>query len=386
MRCSSCDFENAAGKKFCIRCGSALSPRCPKCGSEIPPEASFCGDCGTNLSQPTAAPRSVEPAAARVVVEHGEPHEVPQGERRHLTVLFCDLVGSTEIASHLDPEQWREIVGEYHRAAAQAIERFGGSVAQYLGDGVMAYFGYPEAHDNDAERGARASLAILDAVSKLGKHPARPKLTARIGIDSGVVVVGGGADRSAAVFGDTPNIAARVQTIAQPGTVMVTAAVHRLVSGLFVVEDCGTPALKGVERPIQLYQVVQPSGVRGRLGAAAASHGLTPFVGREDEVRLLMNRWERALDGEGQVALIVGEAGIGKSRLMQQFQELIADTAHTWVEAGAGAFHQNTPFYPVTEMLREFWRRAATSRQRGGLRSLNPRSNWPELNPPRRSR
>ena len=135
---------------------------------------------------------------------------------------------------------------------------------------------------------------------------------------------------------------------------MVTAAVHRLVSGLFVVEDRGTPALKGVERPIQLYQVVQPSGVRGRLGAAAASHGLTPFVGREDEVRLLMNRWERALDGEGQVALIVGEAGIGKSRLMQQFQELIADTAHTWVEAGAGAFHQNTPFYPVTEMLREF--------------------------------
>jgi hypothetical protein len=169
-----------------------------------------------------------------------------------------------------------------------------------------------------------------------------------------VVVVGGGADKSAAVFGDTPNIAARVQTIAQPGTVMVTAAVHRLVSGLFVVEDCGTPALKGVERPIQLYRVVQPSGVRGRLGAAAAAHGLTPFVGREDEVRLLMNRWECALDGEGQVALIVGEAGIGKSRLMQQFQELIADTTHTWVEAGAGAFHQNTPFYPVTEMLREF--------------------------------
>ena len=135
---------------------------------------------------------------------------------------------------------------------------------------------------------------------------------------------------------------------------MVTAAVHRLVSGLFVVEDCGTPALKGVERPIELYQVVQPSGVRGRLGAAAAAHGLTPFVGREDEVRLLMNRWERALDGEGQVALIVGEAGIGKSRLMQQFQELIADTAHTWVEAGAEAFHKNTPFYPVTEMLREF--------------------------------
>ena len=127
MRCSSCDFENAAGKKFCIRCGVALGvPRCPKCGSENPPEASFCGDCGAALSQPTAAPRSAEPAATPIVVEHGKPREMPEGERRHLTVLFCDLVGSTEIASHLDPEEWREIVGEYHRAAAQAIERFGG--------------------------------------------------------------------------------------------------------------------------------------------------------------------------------------------------------------------------------------------------------------------
>src|SRR6266478_8088303 len=134
MRCSSCDFENAAGKKFCIRCGSGLSPRCLKCGCENPLEASFCGDCGADLSQPTVAPRSGEPAAAPVVVEHGEPHEVPRGERRHLTVLFCALVGSTEMAGHLDPEEWREVVAGYHRSAAQAIERFGGHVAQYLGD------------------------------------------------------------------------------------------------------------------------------------------------------------------------------------------------------------------------------------------------------------
>ena len=212
MRCSKCGTDNAAGKKFCIRCGSALSPRCPKCGCENPPEASFCGDCGADLFLPTAAPRSAEPAAAPIVVEHGAPHEAPEGERRHLTVLFCDLVGSTEIASHLDPEEWREIVGEYHHAAAQAIERFGGHVAQYLGDGVMAYFGYPEAHDNDAERAARAGLAILDAISKLNEHPARPKLSARVGIDSGTVVVGAGAGKDTDVFGDTPNIAARVQS------------------------------------------------------------------------------------------------------------------------------------------------------------------------------
>jgi class 3 adenylate cyclase len=152
-------------------------------------------------------------------------------------VLFCDLVGSTEIASHLDPEEWREIVAGYHHAAAQAIERFGGHVAQYLGDGVMAYFGWPEAHDNDAERAARAGLAILNGLSKLNEHPARPKLSARIGIDSGEVVVGAGAGGDADVFGDTPNIAARVQAVAAPSTVVVAAATHRLVSGLFAGDE-----------------------------------------------------------------------------------------------------------------------------------------------------
>jgi class 3 adenylate cyclase/tetratricopeptide (TPR) repeat protein len=357
MRCQSCGLENAASKKFCIRCGATLSPRCPKCGSENPLEARFCGDCGAALSQPAAAPHTTGGAPAPIIFEDGQPREISEGERRHLTVLFCDLVGSTEIASHLDPEQWREIVGEYHSAAAQAIERFGGRVAQYLGDGVMAYFGYPEAHDNDAERAARGGLAILDALSKFNERSTYPKLAARVGIDSGMVVVGTGAGKEADAFGDTPNIAARVQAAAEPGTVIITDAAHRLVSGLFVVEDRGARALKGVQRPVQLYRVVQPSGVRGRLEAAAA-RGLTPFVGREDELRSLMNRWERALDGEGQMALIIGEAGIGKSRLEQRFHEQIAGTPHTWVEAAAGAFFQNTPFYAVTEMLRELlaWR------------------------------
>ncbi len=273
-------------------------------------------------------------------------------------MLFCDLVGSTEIASHLDPEEWREIVGEYHRAAAQAIERFGGHVAQYLGDGVMAYFGWPQAHDNDAERAARSGLAIFDALSKLNQNPTHSKLAARVGIDSGTVVVGAGAGKDTDIFGDTPNIAARAQAAAEPGTVVVTGAVHRLISGLFVAENRGAQALKGIERPVQLYRLVQPSGMRGRFEAAAATRGLTPFVGREDELRLLMNRWERALEGECQVALIIGEAGIGKSRLVQRFHEQIAGTPHTWVEAAAGAFFQSTPFYAVTEMLREFlaWR------------------------------
>src|ERR1700730_13949050 len=283
MLCSKCGTDNVAGSRFCNQCATPLTKRCAKCATETAPDALF----GAQFAAP---PRPATPVRAH--------DPLITGERRHLTVLFCDLVGSTEIASHLDPEDWREIVADYHRAAAQAIERFGGHVAQYLGDGVMAFFGYPEAHDNDGERAARAGLAILDAISGLNEHPTHPKLPARIGIDSGAVVVGAGAGKDTNVFGDTPNVAARVQAAAAPGTVMVTAATHRLVSGLFVVEDRGAQALKGIERPIQLYRVIQPSGVRGRLeAAAAASRALTPFVGREDELRLLMNRWERALEG-----------------------------------------------------------------------------------------
>jgi class 3 adenylate cyclase/tetratricopeptide (TPR) repeat protein len=347
MRCPGCKTENPVGAKFCIQCASPLKSACQKCGCENPPEARFCAQCGASLEAPALIGAEAESRNGGLT-----------GERRHLTVLFCDLVGSTALAARLDPEEWRAIVADYHRAAADAITRFGGYVAQYLGDGVVAYFGWPEAHDNDAERAVRAGLAILEVMSKLNPQAERPRLSVRVGIDSGVVVVGASAGKEADVFGDAPNIAARVQAVATPGTVLITDAVHRLLSGLFIVEDRGAQSLKGVETQLQLYRVVQPSGVRGRLEAVAVAQGLTPFVGREDELRLLLNRWERVLDGEGQVALITGEAGIGKSRLVQRFHEQIKGTPHTWVEATAGALFQNTPFYPVAEMLREFvaWR------------------------------
>jgi predicted ATPase len=167
-------------------------------------------------------------------------------------------------------------------------------------------------------------------------------------------VVGTGATAAADVFGDTPNIAARVQAAAEPDSVLISSNTHALISGLFVVEDRGAQALKGLAEPLRLYCIIRPSGARGRFEAAATSRGLTSFVGREDELRTLTHRWERVRDGEGQVALIIGEAGIGKSRLVHRFHETIANTPHTWIEAGAGAFFQNTPFYPVTEMLRQF--------------------------------
>jgi class 3 adenylate cyclase/tetratricopeptide (TPR) repeat protein len=288
------------------------------------------------------------------------------GERRHLTVLFCDLVGSTAIATRLDPEHWRETLAGFHRAAAEAITRFDGHVAKYLGDGVMAYFGWPAAHDNDAERAARAGLALLDAIAKLNQQPGHAKLSARVGIDSGLVVIGQGAGNEAEVFGDVPNIAARVQTTAEPGMVAITDATHRLVSGLFVVEDRGAQELKGLERPLQLYRVVRPSGMRGRFPAMAAMRGMTPFVGREDELHSLLHRWERVRESEGQVVTIIGEAGIGKSRLVQRFREQIAATPYTWLECATAPFFQNTPFYAVADMLQQsfHWEATHTNEQR----------------------
>src|SRR5229473_7689223 len=314
MRCSKCAAENRQGRKFCAECGAPLNARCASCGAENEPTEKFCGECGASLSAPVNPPVVKTPPVPA--------HEVV-GERRHLTILFCDLVGSTTLAAQVDPEEWRATVAGYQHAAAEAMTRFGGEVVRYVGDGVMAFFGYPVAHDNDAERAVRAGLAILDAIAHLNEQPGHAKLAVRIGINSGLVVVGVGAGAALDAYGDAANIAARVQAVADPNTVMISDATQRLVSGLFIVEDRGAQSLKGIERPVRLYRVVRPSGARGRFEAASVAGGLTPFVGREDELRSLMSRWERVLEGEGQVVTISGEAGIGKSRLVQHFQEQI---------------------------------------------------------------
>ena len=315
------------------------------------------------ISPATSVPRQLD--------AHGNGHADPSsvtglGERRHLTVLFCDLVNSTSLASQLDPEEWREVVINYHQRVAQEVERFGGHVAQYLGDGIIAYFGWPEAHDDDVERAVRAGLAMLEAIAKFNTDPSHSRSAARVGIDSGVVVIGDGAGKGADVYGEAPNMAARVQAAAEPGTLLITEAAHRLIPGIFVVEECGAQILKGIAYPVQLYRVIRPRGMRGRLAAVAAARGLTPFVGREDELRLLMNRWERAVGGEGQTVLIVGEAGIGKSRLVQRFHEELAHHPHTWLESAAVPFFQNTPFSAVMSILQQGfqWHSGQSAEQR----------------------
>jgi class 3 adenylate cyclase len=206
--------------------------------------------------------RDVQTASRDDELKMAESHEGATGERRHLTVMVCVLTNPAGRSAFRDPDQWWALVAEYHRTVSQAIEYYGGHVCQYRGDGVMAYFGWPEAHENDAERAARAGLATLDAIGRLNREPGHPEFSSRIGIDSGAVVVRASAGKDVDVFGDSPSIAAGAQAAADPDELVITAETQRLVSGLFVVENCGTQLLKGVERPVQLYRVVQPSGAR----------------------------------------------------------------------------------------------------------------------------
>jgi class 3 adenylate cyclase/predicted ATPase/DNA-binding transcriptional ArsR family regulator len=273
--------------------------------------------------------------------------QLDSAERRPITVMFCDLVGSTELAAALDVEDWRNLLNSYLDEASRAVTALGGHVLKMLGDGMMAVFGYPRAQENDAERAVRAALAIQRALAELNaRNAARgaPELKARIGLESGPVVV----EINGEVFGDAPNIAARVQAAADPGSVLITTNVQRQVAGLFVVEDRGAHELKGASTPVALYRVVRASGGR-RFGARA----LTPLVGREEELDLLRRRWERAVKGEGQFALVVGEPGIGKSRLVEEFRLTLGETPHTFVEWSSSQLLQNTPLHPIAEWGRQ---------------------------------
>jgi class 3 adenylate cyclase len=287
-----------------------------------------------------ARPSAATPTSAQVAE--------PAGERRHVTVMFCDLVGSTSISAALDAEDWRDLVGAYLDAASAAVTEMGGHVAKKLGDGLMALFGFPVAQENDAERAARAALSIQRALAEINRKntdSGKPALKARIDIETGPVVV----DASGEIYGDAPNTAARVQALADPGTVMVTARVQHQIVGLFVAEERGSHDLKGVPEPIKLFQLVRASGGGRRVG----QRHLTPLVGREEEMGILTRRWERARLGDGQLVLIVGEPGLGKSRLIEEFRTRLGATPHTWVEWSCSQLLQNTPLHPIAEWGRQ---------------------------------
>ena len=305
---------------------------------------------GTIAAAPAPAPPQVKPPSAAVPPlpkPPAAPAPEPAGERRHVTVMFCDLVDSTAIAAKLDAEECRDLIGAYLDGASAAVADMGGKVVRKLGDALIVLFGYPVAQENDAERAARAGLAIQRSLADLNRRNAgsgKPVLAARIAIESGPVVFAGGE-----IFGDAPNIAARAQALAEPGAVVATARVQRQIAGLFVAEERGSHELKGVPEPVTLFRLVRASGVRRRAG----QRRLTPLVGRDEEIAMLMRRWERARQGDGQLVLIIGEPGLGKSRLMEEFQTQLRDTPHTWVEWNCSQLLQNTPLHPIVEWGRQ---------------------------------
>jgi class 3 adenylate cyclase/predicted ATPase len=318
------------------------------------------------VSQPTPQPISQADAPSQDASPRITPRS-PEAERRQLTVLFCDLADSTRLAGQLDPEDLREVVLAYQATCVEVLQRFDGYVAQYLGDGLLVYFGYPQAHEDDAQRAIRAGLGILDAMGALNTRLERDKgmrLAVRIGIHTGPVVVGtmgSGGRHEQLALGETPNLVARLQSFAVPDTVAISETTHRLVQGYFRCDDLGSPSLKGVETPLRVYRVVAESAAQSRLDVAGAT-GLTPLVGREHEVGLLRERWAQSRDGLGQVVLLSGEAGIGKSRLVRVLTERVADEGAPWLTLRCSPYHTNSAFYPVIEHLQRLlqWHRHET--------------------------
>ncbi len=309
---------------------------CSRCVSDSPASAKYCMECGATLHGVGTDTAICAPSR----------QDILQGERRQLTVMFCDLVGSTALAERLDPEELGEILHAYHRVCSRIIERFGGHIHQYLGDGVLAYFSYPRAQEDAAQRSLRAALGIVEAMERLRFDNDRP-LAVRVGIHTGLVVVG---DHTLAV-GETPNIAARLQALAEPGAVVIGAATQRLVEKDFDCQLLGSHALKGLSRPLPVYRVLREHMACNRFDAEAAA-ALTPLVGRDQELARLLNHWQKAAEGRGRVVLIQGEPGIGKSRLLTALKAEVAACPGAWLaECYSAPCYQSRPLHPVAQLL-----------------------------------
>jgi len=324
-------------------------------------------------SQPT--PPSAPPAQPEATPESQPTHaasppaayHTPDAERRQLTVMFCDLADSTKLSGQLDPEDLRDVIRAYQATCVAAIQRFDGYVAQYLGDGLLVYFGYPQAHEDDAQRAVRTGLDLLEAMGTLNTRLTQDKglhLAVRVGIHTGMVVVGemGSGDRHEHLaLGGTPNMAARLQGLAAPDTVVISDASFRLVQGYFTCQAFGTQVLKGVDTPVQVYQVLAESAAQSRLDVAEAT-GLTPLVGREAEVTLLRERWAQSQEGLGHLVVLSGEAGIGKSRLVRVLTEQVGAVGALTLTLRCSPYHLNSAFYPVIDHLQRLlhWHREAS--------------------------
>jgi class 3 adenylate cyclase/tetratricopeptide (TPR) repeat protein len=371
MKCPQCQFDNPSGMKFCGQCGTKLVPVCPKCGTENPSGFKFCGECGHSLTGAPPTPASVRPAAEEPPAEaqrpalqaYTPPHlageilkskTALEGERKQVTVLFCDLVGSTALAERLGPEAMHLLLNRFFELALGEVHRYEGTINQFLGDGFMALFGAPIAHEDHARR---AVLAALGLIGRLRDHPAEADIKVRIGINTGWVVVGGIGDqlrKDYTAIGDTTNLAARLQQAAEPGTILVSESTMRFVQGSVQAESVGPLLLKGKEEPVPAFLV---SGIGALHSEQAVMSGtvLSSFVGRQREMLILDDLRERAADGAGQIVGIAAEAGAGKSRLLYELRRRLWDHPVLYLAGRCLSYGGGVPYLPLIDMLRNEW-------------------------------
>src|SRR5262245_7441451 len=378
MRCWSCQFENPPAMKFCGQCGTQLAQICPRCGAENQPTFKFCGQCGAALTASPSPTTDIAGALAQLPrlqtaerQSYTPPHlaakilrsrSALEGERRQVTVLFADMAGFTTLAEPLDPEEVHQIVDRCFELITAEVHRFEGTINQYTGDGVMALFGAPVAHEDSPRRAVHAALGMQRALRAYGEELQAQRglvLQMRMGLNTGLVVVGKIGDdlrMDYTAVGDPTNLAARLQQMARPGSVLVSEATHRAGGGFFETLDLGEIPVKG-HTPVRAFEVLRPRGRRMRFDVAV-ERGLTPLVGRERELGLLLDRFGEVKAGRGQVVFITGEAGIGKSRLVLECRRALeaAGNAVTWLEGRCISFGESIPFLPIIDQLRENFR------------------------------
>jgi len=365
MKCPKCEFENREGAKFCGKCRAKLMRLCPHCNSENAPENDFCDQCGHDLKKPEAAPsfdysqpQSYTPKylADKILTTRSS----IEGERKLVTVLFADVANYTSISERLDPEEIHQIMDGCFKILMDEIHRYEGMINQFTGDGVMALFGAPVAHEDHAQRACHAALSVQKAMGEYGEKLKQGRgidFEMRVGLNSGPVIVGTIGDdlkMDYTAIGDTTNLASRMETMARPGTVLVSGNTHRLAREYFEFASLGKVVVKGKEKPQEAYELIKTSEVETRIEASAAK-GLTRFVGRGKDIETLRQASRRARDGSGQVVGIVGEAGVGKSRLILELRRAISKDEYTSLQGLCLHYGSSMPYLPILDILKSYF-------------------------------
>src|SRR6266849_2566893 len=375
MRCSTCAAENREGRKFCAECGAPLNARCASCGAENEPAEKFCGECGVTLADKVQAVSASAPATKLTVPEihvtPGQPDAsaVPDGERKTVTAVFADIKGSMELMEELDPEAARAIVDPALKLMIEAVARYDGYVVQPTGDGIFALFGAPVAHEDHPQRALYAALRMQDEVRRYADHQraeGRAPLQIRVGANTGEVVVRsiatGDGKSEYTPIGHTANLAARMQTLANPGSTVIAESTRKLVEGYFTLKSLGASRIKGVAEPVEVFEVTGLGPLRTRL-QRSAGRGLTKFVGRQREMEAMKHAAEQAKSGHGQIAAAMAEPGIGKSRLFFEFK---ATSQSGWMvlETFPVSHGKASAYLPVIDLLRNYFKIASEDDER----------------------